>query len=149
MQEINLESVGSGSGLLDLSRERDDTSLGAVLEEIGPGATHANEMSIGGDVELEAPAGGVDRGAVVVTQVAAPDPWELAFGLGALGAAIVSIFGIFALVSGVMGTSPDLLKWFDGYKANQLVLVLGGGIAISAILFIFGAIVGRARAGAR
>src|SRR5947209_4843252 len=37
--EINLESVGSGSGLLDLSRERDDTSLGAVLEEIGPGGT--------------------------------------------------------------------------------------------------------------
>lgn len=77
MQEINLESVGSGSGLLDLSRERDDTSLGAVLEEIGPGATHANEMSLGGEVELEAPAGGVDRGAVVVTQVTAPDAWEL------------------------------------------------------------------------
>src|SRR5690348_15084789 len=36
-QEINLESVGSGSGLLDLSRERDDTSLGAVLQEIPSG----------------------------------------------------------------------------------------------------------------
>src|SRR5262245_5673556 len=33
--ELNLESVGSGSGLLDLTRESDDTSLGAeLLEEV-------------------------------------------------------------------------------------------------------------------
>src|SRR5207249_6351079 len=35
--QINLEGVGSGSGLLDLTRESDDTSLGAeLLDEIGP-----------------------------------------------------------------------------------------------------------------
>src|SRR5687767_12422823 len=33
--ELSLESVGSGSGLLDLTRESDDTSLGAeLLEEV-------------------------------------------------------------------------------------------------------------------
>jgi len=37
--ELALESVGSGSGLLDLTREADDTSLGAeLLDEIYPGA---------------------------------------------------------------------------------------------------------------
>ena len=37
--EIALENVGSGSGLLDLTRESDDTSLGAeLLEEIYPGS---------------------------------------------------------------------------------------------------------------
>ena len=35
--QVNLESVGSGSGLLDLTRESDDTSLGAeLLDEIAP-----------------------------------------------------------------------------------------------------------------
>ena len=38
-EQVNLEGVGSGSGLLDLTRESDDTSLGAVLDEITPGAT--------------------------------------------------------------------------------------------------------------
>src|SRR5258706_14103897 len=36
--QINLEGVGSGSGLLDLTRESDDTSLGAVFDELTPGA---------------------------------------------------------------------------------------------------------------
>src|SRR5436190_4482753 len=36
--QVSLESVGSGSGLLDLTRESDDTSLGAeLLDEIAPG----------------------------------------------------------------------------------------------------------------
>lgn len=38
-EELALESVGSGSGLLDLTRESDDTSLGAeLLDEIYPGS---------------------------------------------------------------------------------------------------------------
>ena len=37
-EEMQLDSVGSGSGLLDLTRESDDTSLGAeLLDEIYPG----------------------------------------------------------------------------------------------------------------
>src|SRR5258705_12412107 len=40
--QINLEGVGSGSGLLDLTRESDDTSLGAeLLDEMGPAGTAA------------------------------------------------------------------------------------------------------------
>ena len=34
-EDLSLEAVGSGSGLLDLTRESDDTSLGAeLLEEV-------------------------------------------------------------------------------------------------------------------
>ena len=36
--DINLDSFGSGSGLLDLSLQADDTSLGAVLDDILPSA---------------------------------------------------------------------------------------------------------------
>ena len=36
--DANMESFGSGSGLLDLSLQADDTSLGAVLDDILPAA---------------------------------------------------------------------------------------------------------------
>lgn len=39
--DANLESIGSGSGLLDLSLQADDTSLGAVLDDILPAAVEA------------------------------------------------------------------------------------------------------------
>lgn len=49
--ELALDSVGSGSGLLDLTRESDDTSLGAeLLDEIYPGG--AGEPS---DASLDQP----------------------------------------------------------------------------------------------
>lgn len=49
--QVDLDSSSSGSGLLDLSREADDTSLGAeLLEEIYPGADE-------GAVETQAPEG--------------------------------------------------------------------------------------------
>jgi excisionase family DNA binding protein len=45
--DLSLESVGSGSGLLDLTRESDDTSLGAeLLDETYPGGTNAGEGSL-------------------------------------------------------------------------------------------------------
>jgi excisionase family DNA binding protein len=37
-EDVNLDSFGSGSGLLDLSLQADDTSLGNVLDDIYPGA---------------------------------------------------------------------------------------------------------------
>src|SRR3954469_15043826 len=40
-EQMELQGVGSGSGLLDLTRESDDTSLGAVLDEITPGGSAA------------------------------------------------------------------------------------------------------------
>jgi hypothetical protein len=52
--DINLESVGSGSGLLDLSLQADDTSLGAVLDDILPAAAEG-----GGDIS----PGGIGIGA--------------------------------------------------------------------------------------
>ncbi len=60
-EDLALESVGSGSGLLDLTRESDDTSLGAeLLDEIYPGSGEAS------DAKLDSAAGssGVFDGAL-------------------------------------------------------------------------------------
>lgn len=54
-EELALESVGSGSGLLDLTRESDDTSLGAeLLDEIYPGA---DSMGTGAGISMESAVG--------------------------------------------------------------------------------------------
>ncbi|MBE0535655.1 MAG: helix-turn-helix domain-containing protein [Phycisphaerae bacterium] len=54
--DSNLESVGSGSGLLDLSLQADDTSLGAVLDDILPAAVDGapEGMDLQDDVAEEA-----------------------------------------------------------------------------------------------
>lgn len=65
-EELALESVGSGSGLLDLTRESDDTSLGAeLLDEIYPGGDTGTGAS-SADFGLESSVGssGVFEGAL-------------------------------------------------------------------------------------
>lgn len=43
--DANMESFGSGSGLLDLSLQADDTSLGAVLDDILPAGEEGADMA--------------------------------------------------------------------------------------------------------
>lgn len=67
-EELALESVGSGSGLLDLTRESDDTSLGAeLLDEIYPGGGDTG-VSSSADFGLESSVGssGVFEGALAM-----------------------------------------------------------------------------------
>lgn len=62
-EDLALESVGSGSGLLDLTRESDDTSLGAeLLDEIYPGG----DTGTGTGVAMDSAVGssGVFDGAI-------------------------------------------------------------------------------------
>lgn len=66
-EELALESVGSGSGLLDLTRESDDTSLGAeLLDEIYPGGGDTGTGASSADFGLESSVGssGVFEGAL-------------------------------------------------------------------------------------
>ncbi len=52
--DINMESVGSGSGLLDLSLQADDTSLGAVLDDILPSSKEAEGAAAPAEAGSEA-----------------------------------------------------------------------------------------------
>src|SRR5882672_1925363 len=91
--QINLEGVGSGSGLLDLTRESDDTSLGAVFDELTPGArrTPSGHHAARADMETQA---GADFAAVAEPRargtlsapiyVEAADPMASALGAASL-----------------------------------------------------------------
>ncbi len=65
--DLALESVGSGSGLLDLTRESDDTSLGAeLLDEIYPTGTAAGDTASGSQMDTAAGSSGVFDGGVTL-----------------------------------------------------------------------------------
>ncbi len=71
--DVNLDSFGSGSGLLDLSLQADDTSLGGILDEIyttegGEEGATGEEGDMVGDMATEA------EHAVADIEMAAPEP---------------------------------------------------------------------------
>lgn len=59
--DLSAEAMGSGSGLLDLTRESDNTSLGAVLDEI-PGGSLAGGSLAGGSLAGGSLAGSFQGG---------------------------------------------------------------------------------------
>ena len=150
MADLNLEGIGSGSGLLDLTRESDETSLGAeLLDEISPptgrgaparplGPPDTGSMD---GVRLDAPRGGIVRGTMGVQQVEAYDGWSLAFGSFALGGAIVTMLGLFVLLSGSMGFQPEQLHGLSEKDSNAFALVFGVGLVICVLALAFGKLI--------
>jgi hypothetical protein len=155
--QISLEGVGSGSGLLDLTRESDDTSLGAeLLDEIAPGGTKrgsktGSSAAIGGSsIGGGTVAGGSTAGGTAVVSgrgrvatpifVDAPDPLAPALGGAALGAVVMIIFAGFALMSGVLDTRPSIL---DSVKNLSLLVLAGIGVGLAVVFAILGAVLGK------
>jgi hypothetical protein len=69
-EDLSLEAVGSGSGLLDLTRESDDTSLGVDLFE---------DVLSGGDENIEIPA---NASGLFEASATEPQPEEAAAAAG-------------------------------------------------------------------
>ena len=110
-EDLALDSVGSGSGLLDLTRESDDTSLGAeLLDEIYPGsggeasdakmeqaaATEGSGLSahVAGSSGLEQAASASSStatSAMVMVEAEASDPGGNGLGVGMLVGATIAL----------------------------------------------------------
>lgn len=83
--EIALENVGSGSGLLDLTRESDDTSLGAeLLDEIYPSSGEASDAKL----ELGPSASGVFDGDLIAAEAGSATGLENLQAVGETGPVI-------------------------------------------------------------
>jgi hypothetical protein len=152
--QLSLEGgVGSGSGLLDLTRESDDTSLGAeLLDEISPakgkksrpGESVSSGVMPGESVtstiiqglESTAPRPGLS----VPVYVEAPDPWAPAFGSASLGTAALVIFGGFVLICAIAGTSPDIIRNLAKYG---LWALWGMGVGIAVVFLTIGLLIGK------
>lgn len=148
---LGLEGTGSGSGILDLTRESDDTSLGAeLLDEIYTDDTDESEDIAGSDMQSDfdealpesatpeseeafetsdEPATATERVVMVETVSYAPD--ALTSGLTALlvVAIIVMWFAGLGSFSAVRGVTPSLLMWIY----NNLAMCAGGAVLLGAI----------------
>src|SRR4051812_44136821 len=147
--QVNLEGVGSGSGLLDLTRESDDTSLGAeLLDEITPGSKSKRPRS-GTDSGISAAESGEGRRVVTppAVYVEAPDPLAPALGGLAFGAAIFALIGGLVITAGVLGARPALIDLVAGKPAENrsLFVIFGIGFAIAAVCGLIGLVAGKKR----
>jgi hypothetical protein len=144
-------AVGSGSGLLDLTRESDDTSLGAeLLEEV-----YQSEEA----VEIPAHASGLfEAAAEKPGEEVAPPPGAAAMpvmiesydgsgsGLGAgllIGALAALVCVAIVGIVGVSGATP-MLATKIGSSSNSVMMWAGGLLGVTIILGLVGLFIGKA-----
>lgn len=143
-EPLSLESVGSGSGLLDLTREGDDTSLGAdLLEDVYKSEDGAGSETTGasGLFEPTSAASDVSPGMSAVPAMAliAAEPYD-GSGSGLVGGAAFA--GILIAAVALMATITGLI----GAADNPIVsMVMGqpmiwGGVAAGVL--VLGLIIG-------
>ena len=144
--QINLEGVGSGSGLLDLTRESDDTSLGAeVLDNIDiegvasmPTAQVAGTAS--GSMATPVAISPVEQTMVMPTYVEAIDASSGLYGGIIVGAAVIAALLGVAAMSSFSSTPPGYLA---AIKKN-IFIVLGVSVLVTVIGAVLGFLAGKA-----
>lgn len=138
--DVNLDSFGSGSGLLDLSLQADDTSLGGILDEIytpegDAGLADASAADVAAaadnlmvDDVMAAPAP-VIQGYIEPE----PDASSNIFGIVLFVPILVVIYGLIVTISGQFGMKPSILP--EGMIA--IYGLVGAGV-LGIILAIWG-----------
>lgn len=146
--DVNLDSFGSGSGLLDLSLQADDTSLGGILDEIytpeggeeeipAAGASAADvaaeaEQMMAGEQAAAGPA--IMAGGYVEPE---PDLSSNVFGFVLLIPLAVIIYGLIATLAGQFGILPSVVP-----HGMMSIYILGGLLVVGLILSIYGYMAG-------
>ncbi len=151
--QLTLEGAGSGSGLLDLTREADDTSLGAeLLDEIYPGEEEAAPKKPAAAApppptaeeaeEEEAPAetlAAVESGQTLAPVVVAGDPSE-----GVFGGLMVSALLLLAVSGSVVGAVlQGFLPDYAVMLSNNFLIFLGGALGVLVVCLLIGWLMGR------
>ncbi len=143
--DVNLDSFGSGSGLLDLSLQADDTSLGGILDEIytaddGEGAPGEGDIaedltteadSVVPDDEMAAPepmiAAPIMAGAYVET---GPDSQSNMLGMLLFLPLLALLYTAIVTASAQKGVMPSVLESIQG----MIWYIMGGAIVVSLIV---------------
>jgi len=153
--KVALEGSGSGSGLLDLTREADDTSLGAeLLDEIYPGEEDAEEAKPA-DEALEEPeeaeeaqeeAEAEEEPAVTVVEtmpaaaITAGDSSEGLFSGLMVGALLVLVVAGSVMAAVLQGFFPD----YATFLSNNFWYLLIGAVVAPILSMLIGWIIGKA-----
>lgn len=163
--DSNLESFGSGSGLLDLSLQADDTSLGAVLDDILPTGTEEGggadfpvdevrlvdepEELLGGEespAEVTAPMGA----AAPIIPTSAPmaavvDSGTNIFGVLMFLPLLGLVLAAIVLTAAIQNVVPALIQPLVATEVAGISLiwvVIGGLTALMLLILAFSALTG-------
>lgn len=150
LDDATLEAVGSGSGLMDLTRESDDTSLGAVelLDEIYSSEDAGSQETIAASGLFEATGAESDEGGSRLASspgvmMVAAEPYDgagsgLVGGL-ALGAALSLGLAMAVTLMGVLGAASGGLVTTVTSKMMMFVgIVAGVTLVAGALGFVIG-----------
>jgi len=137
LEGMELDSGSSGSGLLDLSREADDTSLGAeLLEEIYPGSDEeALETQLPTQLDMpstsETTGIGELRASMPMTVYAQAeevyDPTSAAFGVMLIVPFVVLVYLAFVTSASIAEVQPKLLQGIG----SIIWYVMGGAVVVA------------------
>jgi hypothetical protein len=139
--QVLLEGIGSGSGLLDLTRESDDTSLGAeVLEHIDM------EGAVGSGIAEEAGVGSAPMPYVPQAEAMAPptyvEPIDASAGLFtgvAVACAVMVVLLMAMTVAAMTGAVP---RFFEVLQ-ERMTLILACGAVMAIAFALVGYFVGK------
>ncbi|MBM4024263.1 MAG: hypothetical protein FJ280_02500 [Planctomycetes bacterium] len=165
--DVSLDSFGSGSGLLDLSLQADDTSLGGILDEIytsegGEDATpvEGEAVEVGkeasfDEITAEADHAPAEEEAAVPEPVAvmpatlapayaemAPDAQSNILGMLLFLPLVVLLYTAIVAVAGLRHVTPGILSSVQGL----IWYLAGGGIVLALIVFGASFMAGREKA---
>ncbi|QOJ13487.1 MAG: helix-turn-helix domain-containing protein [Planctomycetia bacterium] len=143
--QVSLEGTGSGSGLLDLTREADDTSLGAeLLDEIYPGQEQEEAAA---PVARSAPPPAAEEVSADQGEAIAPpqyiqvgDPAEGLFGGMLVAGMVMMAVAGFAVAGAMQGFVPGFIESIAG-SLMMLLLIPVGVLGVSVLV---GWLIGRA-----
>jgi excisionase family DNA binding protein len=157
--DLSLDSISSGSGLLDLTHEHDDTSLGVELDEIMPQDTAAGSAIAAGAAGSTAASAILEEigseGGPSVESVAplaaafaveAYDPQSSFMSAGLLiGAMIALLLAFMAALAGLMG-APSAIAGLIGSSTGSVLAWAGGVLVFSLVLGGIGFVLGKSQA---
>jgi hypothetical protein len=146
-EDVSLDSFGSGSGLLDLSLQADDTSLGGILDEIytpeggegqeaaKPGsamdmAVEAEHMLTEEDFAAQQPVPEIPVTARAYIEPE-PDTQSNTFGMLLFLPLLAIIYTAIVTVAGFNNIMPAILEQIQSY-----IWYIMGGAAVAAIVII-------------
>ncbi len=149
--DLNMDSIGSGSGLLDLSLQADDTSLGAVLDDILPAAGEAAEAPLTAEeshMAEEADKIFEEAGdSAVIPQVSetramgqyfepAPDKVSNACGIMLVIPFLALIYAVIVVLMGTKGISPPIVSFAasDGPMGMAIIWLIVISLSIISLL---------------
>ena len=149
-EQMSMEGVGSGSGLLDLTRESDDTSLGAeVLDHIEMDDTGGSDMVVMPDetgTYAQQPGAAAEAvTAAAPVYVEAIDASSGFFGGMIVGCALVAVILGAVVLAAMQGVVPGYLSAMK----EQVAIVVGASVVVVLVFAIAGLMVGKSTAARR